>query len=159
MAEKPLAVAVAAVVAEGKILLIKRKKGGYKGLWGLPGGKIEKAEHVSQAAVREIKEETGLNAGFTGYLGFVSEHLMENAQIGSHFLLHVCKLTPESMNLIEGAEGAVAWFDLGELEKVQEQIIPSDYALIEKMVKTKEKSYYNCVIEKIGDSHLLRSFE
>lgn len=40
--EKPLAVVLSALIDNGKILLIKRRKGDYVSLWGLPGGKIEK---------------------------------------------------------------------------------------------------------------------
>ncbi|MEZ5024352.1 MAG: NUDIX domain-containing protein [Chitinophagales bacterium] len=40
---------------EGKILLIFRKD-----FWDLPKGKIEKGESIEQAAVREVKEETGV---------------------------------------------------------------------------------------------------
>ena len=42
MKELPLAVVITALVKDNKILLIKRMKGDYVGLLGLPGGKIEK---------------------------------------------------------------------------------------------------------------------
>lgn len=41
--------------AQGQILLIFRK-----GKWDLPKGKVEKNEHITQAAIREVLEETGL---------------------------------------------------------------------------------------------------
>lgn len=43
---------------EGKILLQKRSD---TGLWALPGGAMEIGETLGQTAVRETKEETGLN--------------------------------------------------------------------------------------------------
>ncbi|MGC9310495.1 MAG: NUDIX hydrolase [Candidatus Aenigmatarchaeota archaeon] len=61
MRERPLAVAIAALINENKILLIKRLKGDYAGFLGLPGGKVEKDEHVSEAAKREILEEAGIS--------------------------------------------------------------------------------------------------
>ena len=42
MKELPLAVAISALIKDNQILLIKRLKGDYVGLLGLPGGKIEK---------------------------------------------------------------------------------------------------------------------
>ena len=42
MKELPLAVAISALIKDNKILLIKRLRGDYVGLLGLPGGKIEK---------------------------------------------------------------------------------------------------------------------
>ena len=80
--ERPLAVAIAALVHEGRILLIRRARGDYPGLWGLPGGKVERGEHLSEAAVREIREECGVEAAFVRHLGCVSEHLVEEGQIG-----------------------------------------------------------------------------
>lgn len=49
---------------DGKILIIKRavrKEKAYPGLWDLPGGGVEEGETLQQAAVREAKEETGLD--------------------------------------------------------------------------------------------------
>lgn len=54
----------------GWILLEKRSD---CGLWGLPGGKIEQGESVKEAALREVKEETGLNIEITKLLGVYSE--------------------------------------------------------------------------------------
>lgn len=58
-------VAVDAVVFAGKgqdlqLLLIKRKNDPYKGMWALPGGFVEDDEELDTAAMRELKEETGL---------------------------------------------------------------------------------------------------
>lgn len=155
----PLAVAIAALIHENKILLIKRVKGSYVGFWGLPGGKIEKNEHVSDAAIREIGEETGIPCRFEEHLGFVSEHLRENNEVVQHFLLHLCRLQPLSSQLVEGREGALAWFNLRDLSTHRAEIIPSDYAMIEKMVLAHGKNYYNCVVEKRGEEHTILRFE
>jgi ADP-ribose pyrophosphatase YjhB (NUDIX family) len=54
-------VAVGAVVWKGdRFLLIRRGKPPRQGSWTLPGGRQELGETVSQAAKREILEETGL---------------------------------------------------------------------------------------------------
>jgi 8-oxo-dGTP diphosphatase len=42
------------------ILLIQRKSDPYKGKWALPGGFVDVDETVKEAAVRELKEETGV---------------------------------------------------------------------------------------------------
>lgn len=43
-----------------EILLVRRAHDPGKGLWAVPGGKIEFGESVAEAATREVKEETGL---------------------------------------------------------------------------------------------------
>jgi len=43
-------------------LLLKRKSKNYAGLWQGISGKVEKNEQAWKAALRELKEETGLNS-------------------------------------------------------------------------------------------------
>ena len=45
---------------KGRVLLIKRTKEPWKGLWGFPGGHVNEGETPKQAVKREVKEETGL---------------------------------------------------------------------------------------------------
>lgn len=47
-----------------KVLLIQRDQEPFAGQWALPGGFIEIDESLGQAAKRELKEETGVNASF-----------------------------------------------------------------------------------------------
>jgi len=47
-----------------KVLLIQRDQDPFEGQWALPGGFIEIDEHLSDAAKRELKEETGVSASF-----------------------------------------------------------------------------------------------
>lgn len=48
-------------VREGRVLLIKHKR---LGLWLAPGGHVDEGETPEQAALRELREETGLEADF-----------------------------------------------------------------------------------------------
>ena len=46
--------------AAGRLLLIKRGHEPGKGLWSIPGGRVEPGETDEQAVIREVREETGL---------------------------------------------------------------------------------------------------
>lgn len=49
------------VLAESKVLLIKRGKDPYQGAWAFPGGRIEQKDpDTKKAAIRELQEETQL---------------------------------------------------------------------------------------------------
>ncbi len=57
----------AAIIFEGnKILLIKRTKEPWASLWHFPGGHVDEGEIPQDSIIREIKEETGLDAEIIG---------------------------------------------------------------------------------------------
>jgi 8-oxo-dGTP pyrophosphatase MutT (NUDIX family) len=63
-----LVVAASAVVTDdaGRLLMQRRRD---SGLWALPGGGMEMGESLPGAAVREVREETGLEVEITGLVG------------------------------------------------------------------------------------------
>jgi ADP-ribose pyrophosphatase YjhB (NUDIX family) len=54
---------------EGRVLLEKRKD---CGLWGLPGGRLDPGESVTQAGIREVNEETGFTIRVDRLIGVYS---------------------------------------------------------------------------------------
>ena len=61
-----------AVLNQNKVLLVRRGRAPFAGSWSLPGGKIEGAESPRDAARRELKEETGIEADVEGILDRVT---------------------------------------------------------------------------------------
>lgn len=59
---RPGAAALAIVVRDGRVLLVRRANPPDAGLWGFPGGRIEWGESAGAAAARELAEETGVHA-------------------------------------------------------------------------------------------------
>ncbi len=56
----PKVAVVCIVPRDGKVLMIRRATDLGYGLWGLPGGYVDRGEVVERAAAREVWEETGL---------------------------------------------------------------------------------------------------
>lgn len=66
--------AVAVVVPyEAGVLLGRRAIDPSRGLWSFPSGYVERGEAVETAAVREVREETGLEVQLDGLVGLYSE--------------------------------------------------------------------------------------
>ena len=63
------------VIFRGKILLLyKNYKNKYEG-WVLPKGTVEDGEEYKDTAIREVREETGVNASIIKYQTKASTHL------------------------------------------------------------------------------------
>jgi 8-oxo-dGTP diphosphatase len=64
---------VGAIITDssGRLLLIRRGHEPGRGLWSLPGGRIEPGESDEQAVIREVCEETGLSVRVGRLVGSV----------------------------------------------------------------------------------------
>ena len=68
---EPFSIRIAALTLieqDGKFLLIRESKPACRNTWFLPGGRVAPGESILDAAVREVREESGLAAGLTGLL-------------------------------------------------------------------------------------------
>ena len=104
------------VYSEEKILLIRRGAEPEKGLWSLPGGRVQKGESIRHAALRELKEESNLEGQFEEMMGWV------DLLIGEHRYVIVnlrCSVSNAS-NLKAGDDAAEAkFFKLEELRGLE----------------------------------------
>ena len=65
-------ICVGAIAVESDaLLLIRRGRAPGTGLWSLPGGRVEPGETLAEAVVRELTEETGIEAVCDQFVGWV----------------------------------------------------------------------------------------
>ena len=125
--EMDFGIRVGAVVArDGALLLVRHQKPERDPYWVLPGGRLEPGETIPECAEREISEETGLAARFSGVL-YVSEFLRE----GRHTVDITVRMAPEGDEEAElGSDPEVApgseptlrelrWVEVDELREIE----------------------------------------
>jgi 8-oxo-dGTP diphosphatase len=89
LARQPVA-AVGVVCLRGtEVLLIRRGKPPRQGEWSLPGGRIEWGETAAAAALRELREETGVEAELIGLVDVVDSILAsrQSGDVWGHYVL------------------------------------------------------------------------
>ena len=59
--QRPYLAVSAAILRDGKVLIVRRARKPALGVYTLPGGVVEAGETLEQAIVREVKEETALD--------------------------------------------------------------------------------------------------
>ncbi len=156
----PLSIVSGLVVSDNKILLVKRMKQPFFGFYSFPGGKVELNEHVSEAAVRETFEETGLQCEFKKLRAIISEKVMEKNEIRHNWIFHVCELTPITTNLVQKeTEDQPEWFNISELGKIKDRIIPREFEIIKLVLSPEKFAYVHSIQTKQGNVPKLEKFE
>ncbi|KAG8477939.1 hypothetical protein CXB51_027619 [Gossypium anomalum] len=93
-------VGISAFVMNDKreVLVVQEKSGKFKGtgVWKFPTGVVDEGEDISMAAIREVKEETGIDTEFVEILAFRQSH---KSFFTKSDLLFVCMLRPRSFDI------------------------------------------------------------
>ncbi|MED6145058.1 nudix (nucleoside diphosphate linked moiety X)-type motif 2, variant 2 [Stylosanthes scabra] len=93
-------VTVAAIVLNQnkQVLVVQEKRGRFHGIgyWKLPTGVVDAGEEIFAAAIREVKEETGIDTEFVEVLAFRE---VQNSFFGKSDLSFLCMLRPLSVEI------------------------------------------------------------
>ncbi len=110
----------------GALLLVRHQKPDRDPYWVLPGGRLEPGETIPECAEREVAEETGLSARFSGVL-YVGEFLRE----GRHTVDVIARMEasgddearlgsdPEAAPGSEPTLRELRWVDTEDLEEIE----------------------------------------
>jgi mutator protein MutT len=113
----PVPATISALVDGQACLLVRRANRPDAGRWGFPGGKVEPGETIQVAALRELREETGLRARagdiFTAVDVFDRD---ANGILHCHYILIAVLCHEPVGTLAAGGDAQEArWFNLAEL--------------------------------------------
>lgn len=113
----PLPGVLAAVARDGKLLLVQRAKESEPRRWGLPGGLIELGERATEAAVRELAEETGVVAEAGSVIDAFDMIVPdESGRIRTHFMIVVVLCRWVGGEPVAASDAAAAgWFTAEEI--------------------------------------------
>ena len=136
---KEIIVVAAAIIKSNQLLITKRANGQFKGLWELPGGKVEPNESFNDALKREIDEELSLNIRVNQFITTIN-HQYPNFKLIMH--VFVCEIINGEISLLDHSE--YRWINQNQLKYVN--WLPADIKLIPSLrniFQNKPNLYFN----------------
>ena len=99
---------------DGRLLLIRRAHDPFDGHWDIPGGFCELRELPEAAAVREVREETGLEIETGGLLGMWLDDYGDTGVVTLNVYFHA-RAVGGTLALEVGEVAEIGWFAADEL--------------------------------------------
>lgn len=103
------------IFKEGKVLLGERHKSHDKGSWGFPGGHLEYGETPEECAVRETREEAGVEINNLRRVSFTNDFFEEEGKHYVTLFFAADWLQGEPREVEPGTTGNWNWFEPGAL--------------------------------------------
>ena len=118
-------------------MLVKRGRGANAGLWAIPGGKVDYGETMRAAAVREVREETGLEIEL-GDVVWVGDAFGPGDPPAWHYTLVDYRASKTGGVLVAADDAdAVAWVPLTEVHELP--LTPTMPDLVSLLLATEPK--------------------
>lgn len=85
---RPYLAVSAAIFRDGRVLIVRRAAPPSRGLYTLPGGGVELGETLTEAVIREVREETGLDVEPLSLAGYRQVIARDGAgRVERHFVI------------------------------------------------------------------------
>ncbi|MCL6500784.1 MAG: NUDIX hydrolase [Candidatus Pacearchaeota archaeon] len=116
-------VALTLIEHSDSVFLLKRKYGPFRGYWAFPGGVREKGEDIKECALRETKEETGLEVQIIDQLDVFSHYDKKSNLL---FKVHIftCASSESTDYHLNGESSDGGWFNREMIAKRKLKLIP-----------------------------------
>jgi 8-oxo-dGTP diphosphatase len=135
--DRPFLAVSAAIVRDGRVLVVRRARPPAQGLFTLPGGVVEAGESLAQALVREVLEETAMQIEPVGLAGHREAIVRDPAgRVERHFVILAFAARWRAGEPVLNPELAEArWIDPGELAglRTTEGLAPIVAAAFERL--------------------------
>lgn len=131
----------AVVVQSGHILLVRRRAEPGKGLWALPGGFLNQSERITDAALRELREETKLKVPAPVLRGSIKDvkvydHPGRSLRGRTITHAHLIELPAGELPKVKGSDDAdkARWVPLNAFERMEDQMFEDHFHIINDML-------------------------
>jgi len=98
------------------LLILNKKNSSSNGHWGFPKGHVEGNENEHETALREVKEETGLDINFFGNFRSVT-HYSPKVDVIKNVVYFLATLKTNDISLQESEVADFVWLPFKEAEK------------------------------------------
>lgn len=103
------------IVRDNKVLMVKEAKKKCYGQWNFPAGHVDEPEKITDAAIREVFEETGCKVKLTGVLPI----LCVNGEKGERLMVKfTADIIQENIAFDKDEILDVKWIDIEDIKKM-----------------------------------------
>lgn len=125
------------VIQSGHVLLVRRRAEPGKGLWAIPGGFVGQGERITNAAIRELREETKLKVPAPVLRGSIKsvevfDHPERSLRGRTITHAHLIELPAGELPKVKGSDDAdkARWVPLSAFAKMEDQMFEDHFHII-----------------------------
>ncbi len=106
------------IIRDNKVLMVKEAKKKCYGQWNFPAGHVDEPEKITDAAIREVFEETGCKVKLTGVLPMC----FANGKNGERLMVRfTADIIEENINFDTEEILEVKWIDIEDVKNMTKE--------------------------------------